>query len=99
MRWSLLAPRTVIPGGGQRPSGSVSWCPMARIAREMTPRSVAGAISPKAVCSTVPRGRVGLTFNSITSATSVTASVYNPSSVIGGAAHGQGGSTHPGGDC
>ena len=56
MRWSLLAPRTVIPGGGQRPSGSVSWCPMARIAREIKPRSVSGDASPKAVCSTVPRG-------------------------------------------
>ena len=45
-RTSALAPRTAIPGGGQRPSGSVSWCPMARIACKMQPRSVTGGFLP-----------------------------------------------------
>ena len=79
MRWSLLEPRTSIPGGGWRPDGSVSWRPIARIDCEMSPRSAVGDVSPNAVCPISPHGCDGLTFDSITSAMSVIASVCNPS--------------------
>ena len=62
-----------------RPEASVSWRPTARIDREMDPRSAARGCSPNAVCAMSPHGRDGLTFDSITSATSVMASVCSPS--------------------
>ena len=57
IKWSLLAPMITTPAGAARPSGSVSCSPIARIAREMSPRSPCSRFSPRRR-SAPPRPRV-----------------------------------------
>ena len=73
-------PSTVMPAGGVRPSGSVSWRPRATMAwRTSSPSRRAGGV-PKAAWAVSPHGSAGFVFTSITSATRVNASVRRPSS-------------------
>ncbi len=68
-----------MPTGGTRPRGSTSWRPRARIAWRTSPRSRTATVSPKAFWAMSPHGRDGFTWDSMTSATRVKASVCRSS--------------------